>query len=330
MTGLLENVVKLLLLLALLPLGWYVQKRRRLRLPYPRIGRLGEERGGWGRIRVLWSPVLRSLALALLALTWVRSGSSVERIEEVREGIGIVVALDLSSSMLAEDAEEENRLQSAKRAFRGFVEERGADRIGLVAFAGEAVTIVPATLDHQLLVQAATGLKVGQLEDGTALGDGLATAVNRARELDVPSKVVVLLTDGDNNAGSIRPEEAAAAARSLGIRVHTIGVGREGTAPLPVERTDVGFEYETREVRVNEPLLRGIAEVTGGSYFRATDPDALTEIYRRIDAMEVAPYREVRTVERARVPREILAAALLLLLVEALGAAYGARRVLAS
>lgn len=206
--------------------------------------------------------------------------------------------------------------------------EDGHHRGHGVAFAGEALTMVPGTLDHDLVKSAVASLSVGQLKDGTAIGVALATAANRLIELESESRVVVLLTDGDNNGGVISPEEAAAAASALGIRVYTIGVGLDGLAPVPVARTESGYEYEDIAVAVNDQLLAAIAEQTGGVYFRATAPEALSEIYRRIDELETAPLKEVRTVERVQLQRELLLVAVAALLIEALGSATRARRVL--
>lgn len=318
-----------LLLLLLIPAGWLVWRRRRLRLPYPRTDRLPETLGAWRRrLWWYWSPAWRSLALALVVLSLLRPQRVLERVEEEREGVAIMLAVDISSSMLAEDFRPENRIGVAKREVGRFVEGREADWIGLVAFAGEALTMVPGTLDHELVQNAVENLSAGQLKDGTAIGVALATAANRLRELEPESRVVVLLTDGDNNSGRIAPEEAAAAAASLGIRVYTIGVGRDGVAPVPVARTAFGYQYANVRVNVNDELLEAMARETGGLYFRATEPQALGEIYRRIDELETVPLREVRTVERVGMQRELLFAALLALLLEAAGSATRARRVL--
>lgn len=341
-----------LLLLLLLPIGWTALQRRRVRFPLPGIGAASgqpnasegaeDEAGPAGtepadggiRLRRLtlwsaWVPLWRTAALALTALALASPVRLVERVEERSEGVTIMLAFDISSSMLAEDFRPQNRIAVARREVTRFVEGRDGDRIGLVAFAGEALTVVPGTLDYGILYQAIENLDVGQLRDGTAIGTALATAVNRLRPIEEGSRVVVLLTDGDNNRGDIEPQDAAAAAAALGMRVYTIGVGRDGVAPVPIGRTRFGYQYADMEVTVNDELLDRIARSTGGLYFRATDPEALNRIYRRIDELETAPVEEVRMVERAGVRSELLLLALAALAAELLGSATRARRVFA-
>jgi Ca-activated chloride channel family protein len=195
---------------------------------------------------------------------------------------------------LAEDFAPSNRLEVAKRQAVGFIRGRSADRIGLVAFAGEALTQVPVTLDYPVIEQAVMDLKIGSLEDGTAIGSGLATAVNRLRRAPDKSKVVLLLTDGENNKGLIDPRTAAATAAAFGIKVYTIGVGTIGEAPIPTGRGLGGFRYELLPVRIDEPLLQEIAQKTGGRYFRAKDSEALSRIFRQIDALEKTPIQVTR------------------------------------
>lgn len=326
--GIVPSAWPYLLLLLLLPAGWLWWRRRRLRLPYPRTGRLAGTGGRWRHLWWYWSPAWRSLALVLVVLSLLRPQRLLERVEEEREGVAIMLAVDISSSMLAEDFRPDNRIAVAKREVARFVDGRESDYVGLVAFAGEALTMVPGTLDHGLVKNAVDNLSAGQLKDGTAIGVALATAANRLRELEPESRVVVLLTDGDNNSGVISPEDAAAAAAALGIRVYTVGVGRDGVAPVPVARTAFGYQYANVRVSVNDELLESIARTTGGLYFRATEPEALGEIYGRIDELETVPLKEVRTVERVGFQRELLLAALGALLLEAVGGATRARRVL--
>ena len=315
-----------LALLLLIPAGVWWSGRRRRRLPLT-----GGGVGLGSRTTSLWalSPILlRSAALGLVAVALAGPVRTVKRVERKSEGTTILIAFDVSSSMLAEDFRPENRLAVARDEVRRFVEGRTADRIGLVAFAGEALTVVPGTLDHGLLLQAVESLDVGQLEDGTAIGTALATAVNRLSSVEEGARVVVLLTDGDNNRGSIDPLAAAAAAEVLGVRVYTIGVGRDGVAPVPIGRTRFGYQYANMPVQVNDELLDGMARRTGGLYFRATDPEALARIYDRIDALETAPIREERSMERASVRHEFVILALVALLLELIGSALRGRRSL--
>lgn len=318
-----------LLLLVLLPAGWALLRAGRIRLPYPDIARLAGAGGSGGRGSPWWwlPPVLRTIALTLVIITLVNPVRVWERVESEREGVAIMLAVDISSSMLAEDFRPDNRIEVAKREVIRFIEGRESDWMGLVAFAGEALTMVPGTLDHGVVESAVERLEAGQLRDGTAIGVALATAANRLRDLEPESRIVVLLTDGDNNSGGISPEEATAAAASLGIRVYTIGVGRDGVAPVPVARTAFGYQYANIRVNVNDELLERMATRTGGVYFRATDPEGLTRIYERINELETTPIKEVRTEERVGMRRELLLAALALILLELLLGATRARRV---
>ncbi len=315
-----------LLLLLLIPLGWRLMKVGRVRLPYPNLNRL---LGARKRISFWWvlPAALRSAILTLIVIALVHPVRVWERVESEREGVAIMLAVDISSSMLAEDFRPDNRIEVAKREVIRFVEGRESDWIGLVAFAGEALTMVPGTLDHPVLEDAVERLEAGQLRDGTAIGVALATAANRLRDLEPESRIVVLLTDGDNNSGGISPEEATAAAASLGVRVYTIGVGRDGVAPVPVARTAFGYQYANIRVNVNDDLLDRMATQTGGLYFRATDPEGLTRIYERINELETTPVKEVRTEERVGLRRELLFAAMGLLLLELLASATRSRRV---
>ena len=243
---------------------------------------------------VMLPPALRALALTGLVVAAAGPRIGGDTVEVKQEGIAIVITIDISSSMLAEDFAPSNRLEVAKRQAVGFIRGRSADRIGLVAFAGEALTQVPVTLDYPVIEQAVMDLKIGSLEDGTAIGSGLATAVNRLRRAPDKSKVILLLTDGENNKGLIDPRTAAATAAAFGIKVYTIGVGTIGEAPIPTGRGLGGFRYELLPVRIDEPLLQEIAQKTGGRYFRAKDSEALSRIFRQIDALEKTPIQITR------------------------------------
>jgi Ca-activated chloride channel family protein len=258
-----------LLLLPLIPLGWWLASRRRVRVPYTQTSLLRSASSPLRWLWWYWQPVLRTAALVLILAALLQPQRLFQKVEEVTEGVAIVLVVDISSSMLAEDFRPENRLAIAKREVQRFIDGRAEDWIGLVSFSGEALTVIPGTLDHDLVLTAVEELDVGQLRDGTAIGVALATAANRLRGLESSSKVVILLTDGDNNSGTIAPLDAAGAAEALGIRVYTIGIGRDGVAPVPIARTAYGYQYANVQVRVNEELLESIASSTGGLYFRA-------------------------------------------------------------
>lgn len=277
-----------LLLLLLLPLwAWWRRRRgvRREAIPFPLTSLLARgprPRLSWMR----WLPLLRTLAVAgfIIAAAQPRSGARTTRVAS--EGIDIALAVDISSSMLAEDFQPQNRMEVAKEKVKRFVMGRKSDRVGLVAFSGEALTQVPLTSDYPVLLAAIDNLQVGQLEDGTAIGTGIATAANRLRTAPGRSRVLILLTDGENNRGAIDPRTAAQAASAFGIRIYTIGVGSEGMAAVPVGRSLFGLRYENRPVKIDEALLTEIAASTGGRYFRAKDADALERIYDQIDTLE--------------------------------------------
>lgn len=283
----------LMLLLLALPLWWWLRRRREI--PAARYSDVSlPAQASRNRWWVRLPPILRALSLGALCLAAAGPRIGGDKVEIKQEGIAIVIAIDISSSMLAEDFAPSNRLEVAKRQAVGFIRGRAADRIGLVAFAGEALTQVPVTLDYPVIEQAVMDLKIGSLEDGTAIGSGLATAVNRLRRAPDKSKVVLLLTDGENNKGLIDPRTAAATAAAFGIKVYTIGVGTIGEAPIPTGRGLGGFRYELLPVRIDEPLLQEIAQKTGGRYFRAKDSEALSRIFRQIDALEKTPIQVTR------------------------------------
>ena len=283
-----------LLLLLLLPLlAWWKGKRGQqsaflyssvqLVKPVANISR-------WSAGRILL--LLRWLTLALFIVALARP-QKVESETSVRaSGVDIVVALDLSGSMAAEDrgfvirGRQVNRLQMAKDVLQKFIDKRRNDRVGLVAFAGRAYIAAPLTLDHDFLLRNLERLELGTVEDGTAIGSGLAAAVNRLRDLKSKSKIVILMTDGQNNAGKIPPLTAAEAAQSLAIKVYTIGVGSRGTARMPMTDPFGRKLYREVNVDIDEPTLKGIADKTGGKYYRADSGDTLHHIYDEIDKFE--------------------------------------------
>ncbi len=230
--------------------------------------------------------VLRSLSVAFLIIALARPQSSLSWQNTSTEGIDIMIASDISGSMLAEDFQP-NRLEAGKNIAIDFIKNRPDDRIGLVIFSGESFTQCPLTIDHDVLVNLYADVKYGMIEDGTAIGMGLATAVNRLKDSEAKSKVIILLTDGSNNMGSIPPVTAAEIAKQFGIRVYTVGIGTHGFAPYPVQ-TAFGIQYQRMPVDVDEGTLTKIADITGGKYFRATDNETLKHIYDQIDKLEKA------------------------------------------
>lgn len=308
-----------LALLALLavPIVWWLRRKAAVQaMPFAALGVVMQARPRTSGVR-RWMLRLRLVALAscvlALAHPYARGG---ER-RETRDGIDIVIAFDISSSMLAEDFLPQNRLEVARAQIKEFVRLRESDRIGLVAFSGEALTQVPLTADHQVVQAAIDQLQPGQLEDGTAIGTAIATASNRLRASTNASKVLVLLTDGVNNRGQVDPRTAARAAAAFGIRLYAIGVGTEGMAPVPVGRGLFGLRYETQRVEIDDALLTEVARATGGRYFRAKDAVGLARVTREIDRLERTPTLARRTLPRSEwyvVPGTI---ALLALLVEA-------------
>jgi Ca-activated chloride channel family protein len=272
-------------------------------LRYPAVAAL-KAAGAGARIRWRWvGPALRVAAAVLLvaALARPQAGSVESRV--FTEGIDILLAVDVSGSMLAEDftlgGQRANRLAAVKSVVAEFVGRRAADRIGLILFAARPYTQCPLTLDHGWLLENLRRAEIGMIEDGTAVGSALASAVGRLEAADGKSKIVILLTDGQNNAGKVSPLTAAAAAKALGYRVYTIGAGTRGVAPFPAEDLFGNRVYRPVAVDIDETTLTKIAEATGGRYFRATDTASLAGIYAEIDRLETtahaAPhYREYR------------------------------------
>ena len=228
--------------------------------------------------------VIQIIALAFFVVVLARPQSSRSWENVTTEGIDIVIALDISSSMLAEDFTP-NRLEAAKNVAMQFISGRENDRIGLVVFSGEAFTQCPLTTDRAVLLNLFKDIHSGMIEDGTAIGNGLATAVARLKDSEAVSRVVILLTDGENNSGEIAPVTAAEIAKTYGIRVYTVGVGTIGTAPYPVQ-TQFGVQLRDMEVKIDEKTLKEISSITDGEYFRATGNTKLEEIYKEIDQLE--------------------------------------------
>jgi Ca-activated chloride channel homolog len=287
-----------LLLLLALPVWYLYQRARRRAILFSRAAATGQEAGRLARWLARLPEQLRVAALAALivALAGPRTGASTTTIDA--EGIAIVLVVDISSSMLAEDFHPQNRLAVAKDQAARFIRARQHDRIGVVAFAGQAVTLAPLTIDYPVLYRAIERLEIGLVEDGTAIGTAIATGANRLRRAPGESRVMILLTDGENNRGEIDPLTAARAAAAYDIRIHTIAVGTDGTAPIPIARGLFGgYQYANLPVSIDEELLQEISDMTGGVYYRALDEGALDRVYREIDELEKTTV-EVRTYTR--------------------------------
>ncbi|MDH6311820.1 Ca-activated chloride channel family protein [Parabacteroides sp. PFB2-10] len=282
------NPTYLYLLLLLIPLiGWYIYKLRKsqasLQVSSSEAFDLPKT-ASW-KVYLRHLPfVFRMVAIALLIIVLARPQSTNRWENSSTEGIDIMLALDVSTSMLAEDLKP-NRLEAAKDVAASFINGRPTDNIGLVVFAAESFTQCPLTTDHTVLLNLFKDVQTGLINDGTAIGLGLANAVSRIKDSDAISKVIILLTDGVNNQGEIAPVTAADIARTFGVRVYTIGVGTQGMAPHPFQ-TAFGVQYHNIEVQIDEPALKQIAATTGGQYFRATDNSSLKQIYAEIDQLE--------------------------------------------
>ena len=282
------NPVYFLLLLLLIPMiGWYSWKLRKSQASIQLSSIEGFVKApNTFRTYLRHVPfILRMLAFIFLVIALARPQTSNKWSKATTEGIDIMMSLDISSSMLAQDLQP-NRLEAAKDVAASFINGRPTDNIGLVIFAKESFTQCPLTLDHAVLLNLLKDVKCGMLEDMTAIGHGLATAVSRLKDSQAKSKVIILLTDGSNNAGEITPMTAAEIAKTFGIRVYTIAVGTNGQAPYPYALPSGGTKMITIPVEIDEKVLTQIAQLTGGQYFRATNNKALKEIYREIDQME--------------------------------------------
>ena len=282
-----NNPEYLWLLLVLVPMiGWYVYKQYQSDASLQVSSTEPFNKMPKTRKHYLFHLVfaLRCVALAFLVIAIARPQSTNSYRSESTEGIDIMLSLDISGTMLAEDLKP-NRLEAAKEVATKFIADRPDDNIGLVVFAGESFTQCPLTTDHGVLINLLNAVKFGVIEDGTAIGLGLANAVNRIKDSQAKSKVIILLTDGSNNRGDIAPLTAAEIAKKFGIRVYTIAVGKHGMAPYPFQ-TPMGIQYQNVPVEIDEDVLQQIAKMTGGSFFRATDNVTLSAIYGEIDQME--------------------------------------------
>jgi len=277
-----------ILLLGVPVLIWFAYFRKRPQntgFTHPDLTSLPAQTS-WKLSAYKYAPLLLMSSIVLCILALARPRKPLTETNIKTEGIDIMMVMDLSSSMLSQDFDPD-RLDVSKKVAVEFIEARKNDRIGLVVFAGEAFTQCPLTSDHTVLSSFFESLSVGQLEDGTAIGMGLATAVNRIKDSKATSRIIILLTDGVNNSGYIDPETATQLAEHYHLKVYTIGVGTDGYAPSPIGRNPNGdYVFGLAEVKIDTSLLKDIARRTGGLYFRATDSESLKEIYREIDALE--------------------------------------------
>jgi len=282
----------LLLLLLLVPglVWWQHGRSRRPTLQFSDGRALAQLPASWAVRARMALPILYALGLVCVVVATARPRRGLAESRVRTEGVDIVLLSDVSTSMRAEDlstaARTMNRLDASKAVMEEFIKARPEDRIGIVAFAAMPYTLAPLTLDHGWLIQQLDRLETGMVEDGTAIGDAIAAAINRLRDSVAKSKVVVLLTDGMNNRGVLSPENAAEAARAMGIKVYTVGAGGDEPARVPVQSPFGGRQYAYQSSDIDEPMLKFVAEKTGGLYFRARNFKALDEVYQRIDEME--------------------------------------------
>lgn len=304
------------LLLLLIPLiVWYIVRLSKMQASF-KLASTNAFKGLRPSLKVYMRHLpflLRVISIALIIVVIARPQSVNSWEETESQGIDIVLALDVSGSMLSQDLQPD-RLQAAKKVAAEFVTDRKNDNIGLVVFAGESFTQCPLTTDHSVLLNLLNEIEFGLIEDGTAIGLGLATSVNRLKESESESRVVILLTDGTNNRGQIAPLTAADMARSYGIRVYTVGVGTTGMAPTPVQ-TPFGVRMQNLPVEIDEKTLTEIAAMTGGQYFRAQDTEGLRQVYEEIDEMEkyLISVQNVTQRQEMFLPFALLAMALILI-----------------
>ena len=264
--------------------------------------------------------ILRAIVVVYILFALARPQVPVQKEKITSEGIDIILATDTSTSMLAEDftfaGQRQNRLYVVKRVVEDFIKVRHNDRIGIIAFAGRAYTVSPLTLDYNWLINNLDRIRIGMVEDGTAIGSAIITSLNRLRQSKAKSKVIILLTDGRNNAGNISPQTAAHAASALGVKIYTVGAGTKGLAPYPVEDFFGNKAYQPIKIDIDDQMLTRIAKVTAGEYFRATDTESLKNIYKNIDRMEKTPIEETGFTEYKELFPNVLLAGLGILMLE--------------
>jgi len=303
---------------------WFVLTKKDPSLTFSSTNFLKDLPGNYRAYLIWLTPVLYVAAYTLFVVALARPQLENSNIERSAEGIDIIMSIDISSSMLAEDISP-NRLSAAKSVASDFINERLSDRIGINVFARESFTVVPPTLDHDLVKNMLETIDVGTVRDGTAIGMGIATSINRLRDSEAESKVIILLTDGMNNAGEIDPITAGEMAATFGIRIYTLGIGTRGTAPYPVDDPVFGRRYQNVEVNIDEEMLTQVANQTGGQYYRATDLQELIAIYDEIDQLEQSEIEEIIYIDREDLYPWYLGSGILLLLLGFLNERFFAR-----
>lgn len=309
------------LALFVVPLLVYLRIRWGARVPSLRYSDVSDlarlPRSLWAR--VAWLPFalrVSAIALLLLALARPQRGAAGEEIRA--EGVDIMLVIDVSSSMLAEDFRPSNRLQVAKDVVADFIERRDTDRLGMTVFARHAITKTPLTLDHDILLTQLEEVEIGSVADGTAIGNAIASSVNRLKDSDAESRIMILLTDGENTAGEVDPVTAAQVAKTFGIRVYTVGVGRGGLVPYPFHDPLYGTVYREVEIPIDEESLEEIATLTGAQFFRARDAESLKAVYDEIDQLERTEIEQIQYVRYTELAPSLMLAALGFLAAEAL------------
>jgi len=311
----------LLIALALVPLLIYARLRWGARLPslrYSSVAPLAKlPRSIWARLS--WVPfALRVLAVALLLVALARPQRGATG-EEIRaEGVDIMLVIDVSSSMLAEDFRPDNRLRVAKNVVADFIARRDNDRLGMTVFARHAITKTPLTLDHDILLTHLEDVDIGTVPDGTAIGNAIASSVSRLKDSDAVSRIMILLTDGENTAGEVDPITAAQLAKTFGVRVYTVGVGKGGEVPYPFQDPLYGTVYRNVEIPIDEETLSEIATTTEGQFFRAKDEESLAAVYDEIDALETTEIEQIQYVRYTELAPYFMLVALGFLVAEAL------------
>ena len=305
--------------LALIPLLVFLRARWGARVPSFRYSDLAQlarlPRSLWARLA--WLPfALRMVALGLLVVALARPQRGASGSEIRAEGVDIMLVIDVSSSMLAEDFRPNNRLHVAKEVVADFISRRENDRLGMTVFARHAITKTPLTLDHDILLTHLEDVAIGTVPDGTAIGNAVASSVNRLKDSDAESKIMILLTDGENTAGEIDPLTAAQLARTFGIRVYTVGVGRGGQVPYPFTDPLYGTVYRNVDIPIDEETLGQIATTTEAQFFRARDAESLQAVYEEIDTLERTEIEQIQYVRYTELAPYFMAAALLFLLFE--------------